>query len=125
MEFKIDTKVSYTVIKPVENRLDANLAAVLSQKWAELTANGSCNLIVDLSDCTEGDTGAIPGLLQLHEESYSHECSLVFTGLEKRVSEMLKNNEEAELLNITPTLVEAIDIVSMEILERDLFKEEE
>ena len=27
-------------------------------------------------------------------------------------------------INIAPTLIEAIDIVSMEILERDLFNEE-
>jgi hypothetical protein len=61
----------------------------------------------------------------LHEKCYTNEQSLVFTGINEEVNKELKAAEVDEVINIAPTVVEAIDIVSMEILERDLFNEEE
>lgn len=123
MEFKIDTKPNYTLITPVINELDVNLTEELTNKWQELTQSGSNNLIVDLHNCIMADKTVIPHLMVMHERWYEKEQSLVFTNIQDAVMAMLKD-AEINALNVTPTMAEAIDIISMEILERDLFNEE-
>lgn len=125
MEFKIDTKSSYILITPVSNHLDANLTAGLRQKCRELTENGRNNFVIDLHNCLDCNKNAFTGLGELHEDCYSNEQSLVFTNIQNDVLQSLKAEEMDTALNIAPSLVEAVDIVSMEVLERDLFGEEE
>ena len=124
MEFKIDTKDIYTHITPLNGVLDANLAAALKKKLSELGQSVSYNLIIDLENCSKIDATAYGALIDLHTDWYSRGRSLVFTGVHEGIMEDLKKNNVDTALNITPTLIEAIDIVSMEILERDLQNEE-
>lgn len=124
MEFKIDTKPTYSILTPLSVVLDAGLTESIRQKWEELTQSGSGNIIIDLSNCLSADENAGSLLAGLHEEVYSNGQSLVFVNISGPVTENFRNNEVTDLLNIAPTLIEAIDLVSMEILERDLFNEE-
>jgi len=124
MEFKIDTKATYSVITPVFDKMDANLAVIIGQKCEEAGQSGSFNYIIDLQLCINMDEEAIPQLLQLHEDNYAGNRSLVFTGLRPALINTLKKKEADMLLNIAMTMQEAVDIISMEILERDLFNEE-
>lgn len=124
MEFKIDTKPTYIVITPVSNHLDANLAAALRQKCNELTENGSENYIIDLHNCLDADERSFHLLTELHEDRYGSNSSLVFTNIQDSVMAVLKKDETDSAINVAPTMQEAIDIVSMEILERDLFDED-
>jgi len=124
MDFKIDTKTNFTLVTPVTNHLDANLAAALGQKWTELRQSGSQNLVVDLHNCLDANKEAFPLLVHMQQDFYLAACSLVFTGIQDIVLKELKDNEVDTILNIAPTMDEATDIISMEILERDLLSEE-
>ena len=124
MEFKIDTKPSYTIITPVSERLSANLTDALRQKWEELTESGSENLAIDLQNCSDVEESAYEALVKMHEDWYSNGQSLVFTNLQPGLSKALKEQGLTDVVNIAPTMAEAADIISMEVLERDLFKEE-
>lgn len=124
MEFKIDTKSSFTIITPNTATLDANLTEAIRQKWKELTESGSNNLVVDLTACIDADDTAYNQLVHLHQDFYNSQQSLVFINMSNNIIQDLKNKEIDQLLNIAPTLIEATDIISMEILERDLFNEE-
>lgn len=124
MEFKIDTRPSYTLIIPVSTVLNANLTDNIRQKWVETGQSGSLNLIVDLQNCIIAEDTALSAMQQMHEDFYSAEHSLVFTGLKEELLQKLKMNGNETFINIAPTMAEAIDIISMEILERDLFNEE-
>lgn len=124
MEFKISTKPSYTLLTPIANDLDANLTAAISQKWNELRQSGSRNLILDLRNCINANETAAGHLTAFHEECYNNNESLVFTALQDSTLKVFKQQELDSVLNIAPTMAEAIDIVNMEILERDLFNEE-
>lgn len=125
MEFKIDTKPTYTIITPVDAHIDANMTAALGRKCEELATNGSTNYIIDLQHCTSGDNTSFDDLVQMHENCYNNSQSLVFTGIQNGVMQQLQELELDNVLNIAPKMIEAIDIISMEILERDLFNEEE
>jgi anti-anti-sigma regulatory factor len=124
MEFKIDTKDTFTIIMPLEDKISANLTGALIKKWEETRQSGSKNFIIDFKHSAQIEEDAINDLINWHENSYAMESSLVFTGINKTVLASLKKDEKDLLLNIAPRMDEAIDIISMEILERDLFGEE-
>ena len=124
MDFKIDTKDSFSTITPLEKEISAKLTGRLSLKLEEMRQSGSNSFIIDLQQCEEMEDAVIPELLNMHEESYSKGQSLVFTGMSEKIIKLLKKRETDLMLNIAPTMVEAIDIVSMEILERELLSEE-
>jgi anti-anti-sigma regulatory factor len=124
MEFKIDTRETYTLIGSSGEHLGANMAAALEERASQLTDSGSQNFLVDLSSCQTADETGFESLANWHETSYSEGRSLVFTGLEPAVLKVVKDTQLDGAINIAPTEIEAIDIISMEILERDLFNEE-
>jgi len=123
MEFKIDTKNTFTTIMPPKGPINAKLAGELQAKVEEMRQSGSKNFIVDLWLCLEIDKAAINELVALHEESYGLGQSIVFTGINEHVMAILKK-EEGLPINLAPRMDEAIDIISMEILERELLGEE-
>ncbi len=124
MEFKIDTKNNYTLICPSARLFNAILTGELRRIYIEIGQSGSQNLIIDLSNCISADPDALPALLQMHDDFYSNGHSLVFTGLADALLAGLKNKENEAIINICPTMAEAIDMINMEILERDLLSEE-
>lgn len=124
MEFKIDTKDTFTIIVPETAEINAKMTGELMEKCREMRQSGSNNFIIDLANCAKLEKNAVEGMVALHEDCYGNEQSLVYTGLNKDVMNILKENDTDLLINVAPTMKEAVDIVSMEILERDLFKEE-
>ncbi len=124
MDFKIDTKDAFTTIMPLEKEISAKLTGGLRVKLEEMRQSGSNNFIIDLQQCEEIDANVVPELITLHEESYGLGQSLVFTELNDKIISALKKSESDLLLNIAPKMIEAIDIVSMELLERELLGEE-
>jgi len=124
MEFKIDTKDTYTVITPLISTIDAKLTDAIYEKCDISGQIGSSNYIIDLRQCQEIADDAFKGLKKLHEYCYNNSRSLVFTGINAVLLKTLKENGTDKLINIALTMLEAIDIISMEILERDLYNEE-
>lgn len=125
MEFKIDTKDIYTLLSPTATRLDEKLTAAIEEKWTELVNDGAKNLIIDLQNCENCAGNVLDEMAQMHERFYNKEHSLVFTNMRPEVRKQLQQHEYFEAINIAPTMIEAVDIVSMELLERDLLGEEE
>ncbi len=124
MQFKYDTKPTYTVITPVYDSIDANLTVNLTQEISNMTIKGSKNFIIDLQHCLTADIKSLNEILLLHEKTYESDSSLVFMGITDEVGQSFKKADEDRVLNIAPTMDEAVDIISMEILERDILNEE-
>lgn len=125
MEFKIDTKETFAIITPVVALMNEHNVQELAQKCSEVRQNGSVNIIVSLLQVPQMDFSVPPILEELHHMSYNNEESLVFTEYTADVLKSMKHSESDLILNLAPRMQEAIDIVSMEILERDLWDEEE
>lgn len=123
MEFKYDTKPTYQVITPITDILDAKLTEALHKEISEST--DATNFLIDLENCKHTDSTSFSQLANLHEYCYTHEKSLVFTAINNDILQELKKSEIDTIINIAPTQIEAVDIISMEILERDLFNEDE
>lgn len=123
MEFKIDTKPTYTVITPETGDLSVKLAEEIRQKVKEATETNGHNFVIDLEHIENMDMASGNELLELHNALYNNGCSLVFTSINESILNTMKKGQYHLSLNLAPTMIEAIDIISMEVLERDLLGE--
>lgn len=123
MQFKIDTKDQYTVITPQTNTLDAHLAANLAVQCQQLSEKGNNNFIIGLEECKEVTSDFLIPLIELSARCYEQGQSFVLVNPPASMIQIIKTEDAIDSLNYAPTLIEAIDIVSMEILERDLLDE--
>ena len=110
MEFKIETRESFSIITPVLVEMSAILADKLHHSIQENGQLGSSNLIVCLNEIAGITPDAVDRLVAWHEDAYSQNRSLVFTQPNAVVMKTFQLDEK--------------DIISMEILERDLLSEE-
>lgn len=125
MTLKFDTKETYLLISPEETVLDANMTAKLMQGIRGNDHNGMNNFLVDLTNCQRYEIDANELLLELNDWVYNElHGSIVFTNLSNEVFNRIKQERLHLSLNITPTMVEAVDIINMEVLERDILGEE-
>lgn len=128
MKFKIDTNPDFTRILPEGEYLSATMAGAIAQTCQEGPEGSPTNFILDFSGITDAEVpdaaSTFETLTQLHEARYEAGGSLIFTGIGPQLLAQLKRADLHHVLNITPTLQEAIDMIQMEILERDLFNEE-
>ena len=124
MEFKIDTRPAYTAIELPEGSIDATMAAALDEKCTELAEEGSQNFLIGTAACQDADREGVAALAAMHETCYAAGRSIVFTGTQSGVLAALKEAGLDMALNLAPTEADAVDIISMEILERELLSEE-
>lgn len=124
MQFKIDAKEQYTVIKPQSALLDTTLAAKLAEKCQELTQIATQNFIIDLSDCQDVQKDCLAPLLALAMTQSELSQSFVLSNVPNAFISFIKEEDAIDSINYAPSLIEAVDIINMEILERDLLNEE-
>lgn len=124
MKFKIDTKEKLVIFSPETTAMDAILADELRQLALENPAYVDQNLVLDLHSVTSATPEGIEAILAVYQHTYAQAHSCCLTGVAPAIAAQLQA-AHAEFLNITPTLSEAIDIVMMEELERELSREDD
>ncbi len=124
MDFKIDTKDTFTIITPLNEVIDAKMTGALGAKCEEMRQSGSNNFIIDLENCKTIDKTCVSELIALQGVSYDMDLSFVYTKANDEITKAIRDEDEDFIINLAPRMDEAIDIISMEILERDLFNEE-
>ncbi len=123
MEISIEIKPSYIILQVSSSLLDEATCKKLTQVIQEQKLAGSNSFIINLAACQDMDFNAGNTLMDLHHGIYEHHGSIVFCEVNNDVLQKLKKEQLHLTLNLTPTLIEAVDIISMEALERDLFNE--
>jgi bifunctional ADP-heptose synthase (sugar kinase/adenylyltransferase) len=105
---KVSEKNQYTLIKLQESSL-----IEFKKRFDEINSN---HIIVILSEDFNMNEKNISFFLEVTKIQKTNNKSFVV------VKNGIEIDKISELLNITPTLVEAEDILEMEAIERDLFK---
>ncbi|HEY0272819.1 MAG TPA: STAS domain-containing protein [Chitinophaga sp.] len=124
MKFKIDTKEKLVIFSPETAVLDANMAASLREIILADPVYAGQNLVLDLSSVTSATPEGVEAILAVYRHAYGHGHSCCLTGVTPALVAQLEA-AHPDFLNITPTLSEAIDIVMMEELERELRLEDD
>jgi anti-anti-sigma factor len=127
MQVKTDTKEKFHVITVTDATLTADMAAELSdlllnylQNDASLPHRQVKNVILNLKELQSLDEIAAEKLVKLQQNFYEKNSSFVICEITKPVEDFLDSVNLLEMMNTTPTESEAMDIVQMEEIEREL-----
>lgn len=129
MDFSIVTQDQYIHVTVHSPELDNSLLEALTRALplppsTKEDSQDRANIILDLKNCTSAAPGITGKLLELHQKQYGGGHSFVITQAGKEVAARLRDEDPEEMLQRAPSFQEALDIVHMEILERDLLREE-
>lgn len=125
MQVKIDTKEKFHAITLPGPSLPASMTEELSGCLHPYLQNDVKNVILSLKDIENIDIAAAESIIRIQQNYYENGASFVICELQKPVEQFLDDNELLELMNVTPTLSEAWDIVQMEEIERELLNGDE
>lgn len=123
MNVKIDTKERFTVITPEELRLSANMTEELKELLLPYLKKEIPHVILDLNMVKAVDGEMAGNIAAIQQEFYLNNCSFVICRMQDEIKKIFEEKDLAESMNITPTESEAWDMVQMEEVERELFRE--
>lgn len=103
-----------------EAQISAIMAADLDALLSQLHEQPPYNLVMSLETVEGMEPAAAETITRWQSRYYEHSHSFVLCHLTPAVEQMLDERGLLEILNVTPTLSEAWDIVQMEEIEREL-----
>ena len=120
MKYSIDKKEQYSILKLQEEKLDSPLSPALKSEFVTLNAEGIKNIIIDLSEVKYVDSSGLSALL-VGNRIYNEDGGIfILSSLNDHVLKLIKISQLNNVLNILPTVQEAIDAVFLKEIESDL-----
>ena len=120
MHFTVDKNEKYVVIKLHEEKLNTLISADLKAELVVMQSQGFDNIILDVTDTKYCDSSGLSAILVGNRICKNANGTFVLTGLSDAVKKLVEISQLNNVLVITPTLNEAIDIVIMDEVERDI-----
>jgi anti-anti-sigma factor len=120
MELKIDTKEKYQLLTPAGASITAIIAAEIVTICNKCLESTQKNMVLNLENVEEIAPEACQILTDLQQAFYDKSASFVMCCLNAKLEDAFDELGLLEVLNLTPTLSEASDIVMMEEIEREL-----
>lgn len=125
MRYSIDKTEKYAVMKLNEDKLNSIIAPLLKTELITLNQEGYKNFIVDLSEVKYCDSSGLSALLIGNRISTQENGIFIMTGMQEHVTKLIAISQLDKVLNILPTVAEAIDAVFLHEVEQDLNNEKE
>ena len=120
MNFEIEKKDNYAVVKVKAEKLDSQISPSLKSELVVLNADEFKNIIIDLEDTRYCDSSGLSAILVANRLCKNSGGSFVLCGLQRSVSKLISISQLDTILSITPTRSEAVDLLAMESIEKDL-----
>lgn len=124
MNVKLDTKERFTVITPLDCNISANMTEELNDLLLPYIQKDIPHVVLNMGLVETLDETAGERIAIIQQQFYENNCSLVICQLHQNVENTLDEQQLLEVMNVTPTESEAWDILQMEEIERELFKDE-
>lgn len=116
----IEQKEKYTLIKINDDKLTARLAPELKTELVLLNSIGTKNIIFDLENTSYCDSSGLSVILVANRICKENSGILVVSNLKPAVAKLIDISQLTSVLNITPTMNEAVDFIFMDELEKGL-----
>lgn len=123
MKFTVDKHEKYILLKLNESKLNSLITPQLKSELILINTEGQRNIILDLSQVKFADSSGLSSLLVGHRLCKNAEGSFILTGLNDAVQRLVTISQLETVLTIVPKCEEAIDIIFMEEIEKELKKE--
>lgn len=124
MNFTITNKDRYTLVVANVEKLDTTCAPELKSELVYLNKTNVRNIIIDLAKTRYCDSSGLSALLVANRLCKGVNGHLVICTLQEPVQKLIQISQLESVLSITPTLDEAVDLLYMEEIEKDVKKED-
>lgn len=124
MNFTIANKDKYTLVSTNVDKLDTTCAPELKSELVYLNKTDVRNIIIDMSRTRYCDSSGLSALLVANRLCKGVNGSLVICSLQEPVMKLVQISQLESVLSITPTVEEAVDLLYMEEIEKDVKKED-
>ncbi|MES2274714.1 MAG: STAS domain-containing protein [Bacteroidota bacterium] len=123
MKFAVDKHEKYVLIKLNESKINSLITPQLKSELILINAEGQRNIVLDLSQVKFADSSGLSSLLVGHRLCKNAEGSFIMVGLNDAVARLVTISQLDSVLTIVSTVDEAIDLIFMEEIEKELKKE--
>ncbi|MEO8795107.1 MAG: STAS domain-containing protein [Daejeonella sp.] len=123
MKFTVDKHEKYVLIKLNESKLNSLISPQIKSELILTNTEGQRNIILDLSAVKYSDSSGLGSLLVGHRICKSSEGSFILTGINENISRLISISQLENVLTIVGSVEEAIDLIFMEEIEKELKKE--
>src|ERR1700712_629562 len=123
MKFAVDKHEKYILIKLNESKLNSLVTPQLKSELILINTEGQRNIILDLSQVKFADSSGLSSLLVGHRLCKNADGSFIMVGLTEAVARLITISQLDSVLTIVKTVDEAIDLIFMEEIEKELKKE--
>jgi anti-anti-sigma factor len=120
MSFTVKKEEQYAIIHTETEKINSLNAPDLKTRLVFLIKSGFKNIIVDMADTRYCDSSGLSALLTGNRLSKEVNGSFVLSTLQPTVEKLVEISQLQSVFDIVPTVDEAIDVVLMEEIERDL-----
>jgi anti-anti-sigma factor len=124
MNFEIEKKDNYAIVRVKAEKLDSQISPSLKSELVVLNADEFSNIVIDLTETRYCDSSGLSAILVANRLCKNSAGTFVLCGLQRSVSKLISISQLDTILNITPTLAEAVDFLAMEQIEKGLNTEE-
>ena len=125
MKYTLDKHEKYVLIILEEKKLNSLISPKLKSEMILMNTEGIRNIILDLSQVLYSDSSGLSSLLVGHRLCKNSVGSFIISGLSESVERLIHISQLQDVLSITQSVEEAIDLLFMEEIERDLNRSEE
>jgi anti-sigma B factor antagonist len=123
MKFTVDKHEKYVLLKLNESKLNSLVTPQLKSELILINTEGQRNIIMDLSQIKFADSSGLSSLLVGHRLCKNASGVFILSGLNDAVSRLIAISQLDSVLSIVQSTEEAIDLVFMEEVEKQLKKE--
>ncbi|MDB4999879.1 MAG: anti-anti-sigma factor [Mucilaginibacter sp.] len=123
MKFSVDKHEKYILVKLNESKLNSLITPQLKSELILINTEGQRNIILDLSLIKFADSSGLSSLLVGHRICKNADGLFILCGLNDAVARLITISQLDNVLSIVPTCEEAIDLIFMEEIEKELKKE--
>ncbi|MCG3166337.1 MAG: hypothetical protein POELPBGB_02115 [Bacteroidia bacterium] len=121
--YTIEKKEKYAQINLKDEKLDSHISPSLKSELVVLNSEGFKNIIIDLTETRYCDSSGLSAILVANRLCKNSGGTFVLTGLQRSVMKLISISQLDTILNIAPTVSEAVDLLFMEEIERDADKQ--
>lgn len=120
MKYTIDKQEKYTLLRLHEEKMDSSVAPSLKSEMVTLQAEGVRNIILDLTEVKYTDSSGLSALLVGNRIFQEDGGIFILSNLSEHTMKLIKISQLDSVLNILPSVEEAIDAVFMHEIEKDM-----
>ncbi|HMJ67894.1 MAG TPA: STAS domain-containing protein [Cyclobacteriaceae bacterium] len=120
MKYTIDKQEKYTLLRLHEEKMDSSIAPNLKSEMVTLHAEGTRNIILDLTEVKYTDSSGLSALLVGNRIFQEEGGIFILACLSDHTMKLIRISQLDSVLNILPSVEEAIDAVFMHEIEKDM-----